>query len=70
MSVRFREDAGKPKLEDCPMNLIVEKRDANVSTKDFVREDTGETGISYTLWVSAWTPGEPYVDTSLDEFDV
>lgn len=70
MAVKFREDCGNPKAEKCPMNIVVDKKDANVATKEFTREDSGETGISYTLWVSKWSEGKPFVDTSLDEFDV
>lgn len=70
VSVRFRDEAGNPKPEKCPMNIIIEKSDANMQVKDFVREDTGEAGKSYTMWVSAWREGSAYVDTSMDEFDV
>ena len=52
------------------MNVVIDKKDANVVTKQFEREDTGEVGTSYTMWVSAWKEGKPFVDTSLDEFDV
>lgn len=70
MSVRFRDECGSPKPDKCPMNVIIEKTDANISTKTYVREDTGEMATSYTMWVSAWKEGSPYVDHSLDEFDV
>lgn len=70
MTVHFRDECGAPKPEDCPLNIEVEKVNANISSKLFNREDTGEPYMSYNLWVSKWTPGEPYVDTSLDEFDV
>ena len=70
LTVRFREEAGKPKPENCPMNIVMEKGDVNISKKQFTREDTGETGFSYNLWVSAWKEGSLYVDNSLDEFDV
>lgn len=69
VSVKFRDDAGKPKPENCPMNIKFDKGDANLSTKEFVREDTGEIGLSYTLWVSKWEQGAPFVDHSLDDFE-
>lgn len=69
VSVKFREDAGKPKPENCPMNIKFEKGAANMATKEFTREDTGEIGLSYTLWVSEWEPGAPFVDHSLDDFE-
>lgn len=68
VSVKFREDCGSPKAEKCPMNIIVDKTKANLTSSEYVREDTGEIAISNTLWVSAWTVGAPYIDTSLDEF--
>ena len=70
VAVKFREECGSPKAEKCPMNIIVDKKDANIATKEFVREDTGEVGTSFTLWVSKWKEGSPFVDKSLDEFDV
>lgn len=70
MAVKFRDECGSPKPEKCPMNIIVDKKNANVSTKEYEREDTGEVGTAFTLWVSAWKEGAPFVDTSLDEYDV
>lgn len=69
VAVKFRDEAGHPKPENCPMNVVVEKQNANIARKEYTTEN-GETGISYTLWVSEWKQGAPYVDTSLDEFDL
>ena len=69
VSVKFRDDAGNPKPENCPMNIKFDKGNANMTTKEFTREDTGEIAVSYTLWVSAWEPGAPFVDHSLDDFE-
>ena len=69
VSVKFREKCGNPKPEQCPMNVKFDKGDANMSTSEFIREDTGEVGTSYTLWVSAWEPGAPFVDHSFDDFE-
>lgn len=68
VAVKFREDAGTPDYKKCPMNIIFDKSEANLSKRDYVREDTGEVGTSYTLWVSKWNEGSPYVDKSLDDF--
>lgn len=68
-SVKFREECGSPKLESCPCNIIVDKKNANMSSQEYVREDTGEAAISYTLWVSAWEKGSDYIDKSLDDFE-
>ncbi len=69
VSVKFRDTAGNPKPENCPMNIVFNKGDANLSSKEFIREDTGEPGTSHTLWVSKWNEGAPFVDTSLDDFE-
>lgn len=68
VSVRFRESAGNPKPEECPMNIVIEPGYANLSTRKYTREDTGELAESYTLWVTDWEPGIPFVDHSLDDF--
>lgn len=68
VSVKFRDEAGNPKPENCPMNVKFDKSNANLATEKFTREDTGELATSYTLWVSAWEPGTPFVDHSLDDF--
>lgn len=68
--VKFREEAGVPRAESCPMNIIINKEDCNMAKTEYVREDTGEVGTSYTLWVTKWQKGSDYVDTSLDEFDI
>ena len=69
VSVKFRDDAGNPKPEHCPMNIKFEKGWANMSTSEFTREDTGEIGTSFTLWVSRWEQGTPFVDHSLDDYE-
>ena len=69
VSVKFRDDAGKPKPENCPMNIKFDKGSANMATKEFIREDTGEPSISYTLWLTSWEVGTPFVDHSLDDFE-
>ena len=70
MTVKFTEDAGAPKPENCPINIIVEKTDCNISKKTIKREDNGELYERKTLWVSSYKEGSPYVDTSLDEYDI
>ena len=72
-SVKFREDCGAPKRENCPMNIVVDKSHANFVEKGITYEDSEgieKDGIDRTLWISEWTEGELYVDTSLDEFVV
>ena len=69
VSVKFRDTAGNPKPEDCPMNIKFDRCMANMATKEFTRDDTGEVGTSYTLWIPAWEPGTPFIDHSLDDFE-
>ena len=68
MGVRFREECGSPKGEKCPCNIIIEKKDVNISRKHYADEETGEVMESKTLWVTNWKPGSEYVDHSTDEF--
>lgn len=71
MQVKFRDDCGQPKGENCPMNIVVEKTSCNYSEKIRTYEDKDgnkEKTIDKVLWINAWTEGEPYVDTSMDEF--
>lgn len=71
-SVKFREECGAPKLEECPCYIEVAKDDANLNKRVF--EATAEDGEvkeveSYTLWVTKWKKlPEKYVDHSLDDF--
>lgn len=65
----FREDCGAPKADRCPMNIEVAKSDMNMTKREYIREDTGEVGISFQVWVSKWSEGPEYVDHSMDEFE-
>lgn len=68
-TVKFREECGAPKSETCPCNIIIDKKNANLSSREFEREDTGEMATSYSLWISAWEKGSEYIDKSLDDFE-
>ena len=68
VSVKFREECGSPNPNDCPMNIIFDKANANLTTREYIREDTGELANSFTLWISKWEKGSEYVDHSLDDF--
>lgn len=65
--VKFREECGSPKADKCPMNIEVDRSNMNLSTKEFTREDTGEIGVAYELWVTKWSEGPAYVDHSMDD---
>ena len=68
IGVRFRQSAGQPDPNDCPMNIVVDKGDCNISESTYTREDTGESAVSKSLWVMKWKPGSKYVDHSTDDY--
>lgn len=66
VTVKFRDECGNPRPENCPMNIRFERGEANLSSRVFERD--GVSGISYTLWISKWEQIGEYVDHSLDDF--
>lgn len=69
-AVKFREAAGQPDPKDCPMNIIVDKKNCNFTQKLLQNEETGQTITSNTLWVTEWTKSKTaYVDHSMDDFE-
>lgn len=71
--VKFREECGAPKAEECPCYIEINKTDANLATrKTEITTDEGEIKEieQKTLWVSAWKMSQDkYVDKSLDDFE-
>lgn len=68
IGVRFRQDCGQPDPKNCPMNIVIEKGDANISETTYTREDTGENATSKNLWINKWKEGSKYVDHSMDDY--
>lgn len=68
IGVRFRQSCGQPDPDKCPMNVVVEKGNCNISEQSYEREDTGETAISKALWITSWKEGSKYVDHSTDDY--
>lgn len=69
VNVKFREECGEPKSFPC--NIIFDKTQANLSQKYTTYTDKNgeeQEAVNTTLWISGWTEGEPYVDSSLDGF--
>lgn len=64
--VNFREGLPLPTIYPC--NIVVEKKDANLSTKKYTDEE-GHEHISHNLWVNAYQMGEPFEDHSLDDYE-
>lgn len=66
-SVRFQSP---PSPEDCPLNIDIDRVNANLATKCATSAKTGESTKYYTLWVKNWQPSaEVWRDKSLDDFD-
>lgn len=69
-AVKFRESCGQPDPKDCPMNIIVDKKNCNFTQKLLENEETGQTIVSNTLWITDWAPSSnEYVDHSMDDFE-
>ena len=51
-----------------PVNINVDKKDANLATKTYTRQD-GTEAEAQTLWIRKYTPGSEYQDTSLDDVE-
>lgn len=72
--VRFREDCGAPKADECPCYILVDKANANLNTHSQLVTDpeTGEerTATYYTMWIKDWKKSNKiYEDHSLDDFE-
>ena len=66
--VMFAEGCEAPKPADCPVNIVVDKGDCNVSKKKYT-DKNGNSGVARTLWVSKYSSGSEYVDNSMDDYD-
>lgn len=68
VAVKFTEEF-TPNPKDCPMNIEVDKGNANLSNTKVTSED-GREIISKTLWVKGYELSkEVFKDTSLDEYE-
>lgn len=77
VSVKFREEAGKPDYKKCPCNILVDRKNMNLARGPrpdgkggFITDDNGEVINFTTLWISEWKEGSKYVDHSLDDYDI
>lgn len=73
-TVKFKDEIGNtpPQAIHCPMNIIVEKKDCNITKKErkYTDSKTGEEKsiTDRTIWVNSWTEGTPFVDHSTDDY--
>lgn len=65
VTVKFETNVQVP--QQLPCNIVIEKSDAHLSSRKYRREDTGEEQLSWTLWISRYGAGSPYVDHSMDD---
>lgn len=66
--VMFAEGCEAPKPADCPLNIVIDKGDCNVSKKKYT-DKNGNSGVARTLWVNKYSLGSEYVDNSMDDYD-
>ncbi len=73
VQVKFREECGAPKGDQCPCNIVFAPEDANYNEKleEVINDETGEVSevMSRTLWISKWKEGNKYVDESMVDFE-
>lgn len=68
--VKFREECGTPKGA-FPLNIVVDKKNANFVTKDVTyldSEGVEQSAVQNRLWITSWEAGSEYIDHSLDDF--
>lgn len=73
VQLKFKEACGQPKAEECPLNILLDKKDANFTSKTIhVKDDeTGEEKeySKNVIWISDWKIGSEYVDHSMDDIE-
>lgn len=63
--VKFEDKVDPPK--DCPIRIDV--TEGSVSTKKYEDTKTGESKLSYTVWVKSWEKStDEFVDNSMDDW--
>lgn len=70
VQLRFKDGVKPLNPADTPCYIDVQKEGSNLSKTNYTRQDTGEQGVRYTLWVSGYKVlNKEYVDHSLDDFE-
>ncbi len=73
VQLKFKKAYDQPKAEECPLNILVDKKDANFTSKTIhVKDDeTGEEKeySKNVIWISDWKLGSEYVDHSMDDIE-
>ena len=68
IQVKFRQECGAPDPHTCPCYILVEKTDANLTSREILTDDNSVKKVN-TLWVSTWKNGGDYIDHTLDDID-
>lgn len=73
VQVKFRDDCGQPKADDCPRTIEVKKENANLVKRIITvpgRDDQPDKEVEERkLWVSEWEDRGDYIDHSLDDYE-
>lgn len=64
--VNFKEGVPLPTV--FPVNLVIQKENANLTEKHYY-DDEGVKRTSHNLWIEKYEMGEPFVDHSLDDYE-
>lgn len=70
VGVKFKDEAGHPKPEECPCNIEFDKKNSNMASRKVTVERDGVPVINeyLTLWINDWDYSEDeYVDHSMDD---
>lgn len=68
-TVKLKEE-DRPSLDQCPLNIIFKKEDANITIKTEANEETGKVYEKKELWINKYElDPEKWRDKSLDDFE-
>lgn len=67
VQLKFREACGAPDPLKCPMFIMVDRNDMNLSYDKYITEH-GDEATAAKIWITNWSEGGKYVDHSLDDF--
>lgn len=67
VQLKFREACGAPDPLRCPMFIMVDREDMNLSYDKYMTED-GDEAEAAKVWITDWEEAGKYIDHSLDDF--
>lgn len=66
--VKFRKPCEGPEENECPLMISFEQDRANLSTRYYTDNSTGELRSQNILWISEYAVKGAYIDHSLDDY--